>query len=113
MCSSDLADAPAVIDDLAADDVMRASRDPKGPVFVPRDETADIAPVSGLWIPVLLGFGLLGASVAALWHGARALLGDWGPMLALAGAITGALMIVFALYLAAAGRLSDDDNTSP
>ena len=101
-------DAPAdvVIDDLAADDIMRDSRPPNGrlheDVAVP-----DVEPVAGLWIPILLGFALLGASIAALVLDARALLGEWGPLLALAGAVTGALMVVYALYLLTAGRLRD------
>ena len=101
------ADVPVVIDSLAADDVLRDSRPAEGPVFQP-PARAEVERVSGLWIPVILGFALLGASVAALWFGARALLGEWGPVMALAGAISGALMIVFSLYLATAGRLRDD-----
>ena len=93
-----------VIDDLAADDVMRDSRSPQGPVYAADDIAPDVEPVTGIWIPVVLGFALLGASGAALWLGARALLGEWGPLLALAGLITGALMVLYSLYLATAGR---------
>lgn len=64
-------------------------------------------PAAGLWIPVLLGFALFGASVTGLFLGAEELLGAWGPILALSGAIVGALMIVFALYLITAGRLRE------
>jgi GH24 family phage-related lysozyme (muramidase)/uncharacterized membrane protein YeaQ/YmgE (transglycosylase-associated protein family) len=60
---------------------------------------------AGLWIPILLGFALLGASLMGLWLGAEDLLGEWGPIMALSGAIIGALMVVFSLYLITAGRL--------
>ena len=99
-----------VIDEIAADDILRASREPDGPVYVASDAADDpeVEFVGGLWIPVVLGFALLGASVAAMLAGARELLGSWGPFMALAGAIIGAIMIVFSLYLATAGALRDE-----
>ena len=105
-------DAPvAVIDEVKADDIIRASRPPAAPTredaMLRAEALEDDAPGHGLWIPIILGFALLGASVAALLVGAEALLGDWGAVLALVGAIAGALMVVFALYLIAAG----DDET--
>ena len=99
--------APLRIDNLAADDVLRDSRPAEGPVYVAPDAEQS-AGLSGLWIPVVLGFALLGASATALWRGAEALLGEWGPLMALAGAITGLLMVLFALYLATVGRMADE-----
>ena len=104
-------DPDVVIDEIEADDIIRASRPPVAPTreeaMARNGEAATIdadATSWGLLIPVVLGFALLGASVAALIKGAEALLGPWGPVLALVGAIAGALMVVFALYLIAAGE---------
>ncbi len=105
----------AIIDEVKADDIIRNSRAPAAPTREEAlklndsavvTEAADDEPGHGLWFPIILGFALLGASVVALLRGAEALLGEWGPILALVGAIAGALMVVFALYMIAGG---DDD----
>ena len=100
-------DTTLVIDDLAADDIMRDSRASTARMSAAEVEP-DIKPVSGIWIPTVLGFAVFGASVAALVLGARELLGASGPVLALAGVIVGALMILYSLYLATAGRMESD-----
>lgn len=54
----------------------------------------------GLWIPVLLGFILLGASGGSLIKGAEALLGDWGPIIAFTGLVIGVGLILTGIYAA-------------
>jgi len=54
----------------------------------------------GLWIPVLLGFVLLGASAGSLIKGAEALLGDWGPIIAFTGLVIGVGLILTGIYAA-------------
>jgi len=54
----------------------------------------------GLWIPVLLGFILLGASGGSLIKGAEALLGDWGPIIAYTGLVIGVGLILTGIYAA-------------
>ncbi len=54
----------------------------------------------GLWIPVLLGFILLGASGATLMKGAEALLGAWGPIIAFTGLVIGIGLILTGIYAA-------------
>jgi len=54
----------------------------------------------GLWIPVLLGFILLGASGATLLKGAEALLGQWGPIIAFTGLVIGVGLILTGIYAA-------------
>jgi len=54
----------------------------------------------GLWIPVLLGFILLGASGATLLKGAEALLGTWGPIIAFTGLVIGVGLILTGIYAA-------------
>lgn len=54
----------------------------------------------GLWIPVLLGFILLGASGATLIKGAEALLGAWGPIIAFTGLVIGVGLILTGIYAA-------------
>lgn len=108
-----------VIDELTQDDAFRARHDgsrvrtdsaakyiqslpPRTAVEAP--EPARFG--AGLWIPVLLGFLLLGASGAVWLRGAEALLGDWGPVLAIFGLITGVGLILAGVYAALRMNLS-------
>lgn len=108
-----------VIDDLAADDVIRASRDPENPVFDPEGDPVENAmrylerqasekqakeSNGGMWIPIALGALLFGASAVLIGRGATQLLSTWGPTAVTAAAITGGLTLLFALYAFARGR---------
>ncbi|MGJ8559125.1 MAG: lysozyme [Litorimonas sp.] len=108
-----------VIDDLAADDVIRASRDPENPVFDPEGDPVENAmrylerqasekkakkSNGGMWIPMALGALLFGASAVLIGRGATQMLSAWGPTAVTAAAITGGLTVLFALYAAARGR---------
>ena len=67
------------------------------------DETPDVESktgAAGLWIPVILGFLLLGPSVAAYFKGAEQLIGEWGPTLVFAGAVIGLFLITMGIYAA-------------
>lgn len=112
-------DGVIVIDNLAADDVMRSSQDaadadaPDGdPVenamryLESRAEEQPARKGGGLWIPLIIGAGLVGASGVLIGRGATELLSDWGPTAATSAAITGALMVLFAIYAAARGRFA-------
>lgn len=108
-----------VIDDLAADDVIRASRDPENPVFDPEGDPVENAmrylerqasekqakkSNGGMWIPIALGATLVGASAVLIGRGATQMLSAWGPTAVTAAAITGGLMVLFAIYAAARAR---------
>jgi GH24 family phage-related lysozyme (muramidase) len=106
----------AVIDELAQDDAMRRGRQDSAAKYIlntsPEDrareslelETPKPSGGAGLFIPVVLGFILLGASLAALLRGAEALMGQWGELLAFVGLVLGTAMILAGIY--AALRLS-------
>jgi len=93
----------AVIDELAQDDAFRVRTDsaakyiqthPPGfaiPEATPRNGL-------GLWIPVLIGFVLLGAAAGTLARGAEALLGVWGPIIAFTGVVIGIGLILTGIY---------------
>lgn len=104
--------ADILIDELEADDRLRGqykptlddAQDPNGEEMMdvfsfPQDDDVEGDPATGLWIPILVGFALLGASIAAGLRGAQSLMGDWGPIAVVAGIITGTLMIAFSIYI--------------
>ena len=109
-----------LIDNLAEDDVIRASRDPENMIFDPEgdpvenaarylerraEEQADAKPTGGgFWIPLVIGSLLLGASFVLMGRGATQLLSTWGPTAVIAAAITGGLMMLFAVYAFMRGR---------
>lgn len=109
-----------VIDNLAADDVMRASRDPEEtgePEGDPvenamryleskKEEDKVRKGGGGLWIPLVIGAGMVGASGFLIGQGATELLNTWGPTAAATGAITGGLMVLFAIYAVMRGRFA-------
>lgn len=117
--ASDETSGMMVIDDLAADDVIRASRDPENPIFDPEGDPVENAmrylerqasekqakkSNGGMWIPIALGATLVGASAVLIGRGATQMLSAWGPTAVTAAAITGGLMVLFAIYAAARAR---------
>ena len=102
-----------VIDELAQDDATRTKLDVTSPrsdsaakyvqQITSPDETPDVESktgAAGLWIPVILGFLLLGPSVAAYFKGPEQLIGEWGPTLVFAGAVIGLFLITMGIYAA-------------
>lgn len=104
-----------VIDALAEDDAFRvklesehvrtdsAARYIQHSTATPTAQIVD-APVksgaAGLWIPVILGFLLLGCSGALLKRGAEAIFGQWGPILVFSGIVIGVCLILMGVYAA-------------
>lgn len=94
-----------VIDELAQDDAFRIRTD-SAAKYIETDAQDIIysAPETssglGLWIPVLLGFILLGAAGGTLIRGAENLLGEWGPIIAFTGFIIGIGLILAGIYAA-------------
>lgn len=108
-----------VIDDLAADDVLRASREPENPIYDPEGDPVENAmrylerqaseqkakkSNGGMWIPIALGAALVGASAVLIGRGATSMLSAWGPTAVTAAAITGGVTVLFAIYAVARGR---------
>jgi len=92
-----------VIDELAQDDAFRARTDSAAKYIDMR--APDILPAVAekqtaleLWIPVLLGFVLLGAAGGTLIRGAETLLGTWGPIIAFMGLVIGIGLILAGIY---------------
>lgn len=109
----DVKEPDLVIDELAQDDATRTKLDVTSPrtdsaaKYVQHINEVDaIEPIdaktgaAGLWIPVILGFLLLGPSVAAYFKGAENLLGEAGPSLVFAGAVIGLFLILMGIYAA-------------
>jgi hypothetical protein len=114
-------DGLILIDDLAADDAIRATFEPEIRVFDPDGDPAENAarylerrpskPGAqkiglGLWIPIALGATLVGASAVFIGRGASQLITSWGPTAVTAAAITGGLMLLFTLYAMARIRFA-------
>lgn len=92
-----------VIDELAQDDAFRVRTDSAAKYI--ETDASDIVlnpPMErgawGLWIPVLLGFVLLGAAGGTLIRGAEILLGEWGPIIAFTGFVIGIALILSGIY---------------
>jgi len=64
---------------------------------------------AGLWIPVILGFLLIGAGGAAWLRGAEKLLGEWGPVLAFSGLVIGICLVLMGVYAAVRMNLVNRD----
>lgn len=104
-----------VIDELAQDDAFRVRNDSAAKYIQSRRETPP-APVAqsvptesglGLWIPVILGFVLVGLAGGTMMSGAEALLGDWGPIIAFTGFVIGLSLIMAGVYAALRMNLRD------
>lgn len=94
-----------IIDELAQDDAIRARTDSAAKYI--ETSRPDVAPPVvkkssnlGLWIPVVLGFLLLGAAAGTMIRGAEALLGAWGPIIAFTGLVIGIGLILTGIYAA-------------
>lgn len=92
-----------VIDELAQDDAFRARTDSAAKYIETNVSDTILHPPQqpsalGLWIPVLLGFVLLGAAGGTLIRGAEALLGEWGPIIAFTGFVIGIGLILTGIY---------------
>lgn len=91
-----------IIDNLLEDDAMRQRSDSAAryietnPVTYADDEQGN----TGFWMIMLTGFILLGTSIAASLRGAEEIIGQWGPLLVLAGLMIGGLMVLGAAYYA-------------
>lgn len=91
-----------IIDNLLEDDAMRQRSDSaaryieSNPVEYEDQEEGSL----GFWMIMLTGFILLGASIAASLRGAEDIMGQWGPILVLAGLMIGGLMVLGAAYYA-------------
>jgi len=95
----------AVIDELAQDDAVRVRTDSAAKyIETHRPEVIPAATPKksglGLWIPVLIGFMLLGAAAGTMIKGAEALLGAWGPIIAFTGLVIGIGLILAGIYAA-------------
>ncbi len=92
-----------VIDELAQDDAFRAKSDSAAKYI--QNYTPDI-PVEtderslglGLWIPITLGFVILGAAAGLMVRGSKALLGPWGPIIGFTGTVIGFGLILTGIY---------------
>lgn len=92
--------ADLVIDNLAEDDAMRLHGDSPDP-FASREMPKPVEKTSsalGLWAIMVLGLILLILAALTHYQGSERLLGEWGPLMVLAGALIGALMILGGLY---------------
>ena len=95
----------AVIDELAQDDAFRARTDSAAKYIETHPPETVLAETKeknglGLWIPVMLGFILLGAAAGIMIRGAEALLGAWGPIMAFTGLVIGIGLILAGIYAA-------------
>ncbi len=101
-----------VIDELAQDDAFRVRTDsaakyiqsstPVLPTVVEQKESG-----LGLWIPVILGFLLVGPAAAIMLRGSEALLGSWGPIIVFTALVIGAGLILAGVYAALRMNLRD------
>ena len=91
-----------VIDNLKQDDAIRVRSDDSASKYIEIDDTVTETGGTNLpyWVMIVFGAVLLGSSVAAYSKGAVALLGDDGPLIAIAGALIGSMMLLGALYYA-------------
>ncbi|MGB3457540.1 MAG: lysozyme [Litorimonas sp.] len=120
-CDMQTDDSTVVIDNLEADDMLRANGDPDTKIFSPEADPeesardyierqkageAETSGGGGIWIPIAFGALLLGASAALMGQGATRLLSSWGPTAVVAAAITGGLTLLFAFYAFMRGRFA-------
>ena len=92
-----------VIDELAADDAMRPRTDSAAKyieTYAPETNALKPLPINplGLLIPLFLGFILFGLAGGTMVRGSQALLGDWGPIIAVTGFVIGTALIIASIY---------------
>ena len=92
-----------VIDELAQDDAFRIRTDSAAkyieqtqPAIVETDAKSQSG--LGLWIPVLLGFILVGLAGGTLMSGSENIFGDWGSIIAFTGFVIGLGLILAGVY---------------
>jgi GH24 family phage-related lysozyme (muramidase) len=111
--AKNLRNSVMVIDELAQDDAFRVRNDSAGKYIQSRREVPPApspVPTSselGLWIPVIIGFVLVGLAGGTMISGAEGLLGDWGPIIAFTGFVIGLSLIMMGVYAALRMNLRD------
>ena len=91
-------------DELAPEEAVRPRMDsaakyietsaPQIGILEPKRKTRHL----GLWIPVILGFILLGVASGTMIRGSEALLGAWGPIIAFTGFVIGTGLIIAGIF---------------
>ena len=95
-----------VIDELAQDDAFRVRADSAAkyiqstPPVLTTPATIPQEGGKGLWIPVILGFLLVGLAAGTMIRGAEVLLGQWGEIIVFSGLIIGGGLILAGIYAA-------------
>jgi len=93
----------AVIDELAQDDAFRQRTD-SAAKYIETTTPTDLesAPTkkgsAGLWIPIVLGFILIGIAGGAMIRGSELLFGQWGPIITFTGFVIGSGLILSGVY---------------
>jgi len=111
---SDLDEAPPikVIDELAQDDAFRVRTDSAAKYIeqtepvIPEELELKNQSTLGLWIPILLGFILVGLAGGAMVGNAQNLIGEWGPIITFSGLVIGVGLIVTGIYASLRMNLS-------
>ncbi len=99
--TSDEKPADIVIDEMAADDAIRESRDSASKYIEITEPMLRNNKVGwGYWLTLLVGFAILGASIAAILRGVEGWLQGWGPLVAFSGLIVGGVLVLAALIYA-------------
>jgi len=95
--------AVPVIDELAQDDAMRVRTD-SAAKYIETSEPMEAAPVeakqagSGLWIPIVIGFVIVGLAGGAMIKGSEVILGQWGPIITFSGFVIGIGLILVGVF---------------
>ena len=92
-----------VIDELARDDAYRMRTDSAAKyIETTTPAQTDVLRAEqnnfGVWVLVILGFLLVGLAGGAMMSGSKALLGDWGPIIAFTGFVIGIGLILAGIY---------------
>ena len=102
----------SVIDELAQDDAIRVRTD-SAAKYIETSDRADLdlpqkdPRALGLWIPVVLGFILVGLASGTMIKGSEQVLGEWGPISAFTGFVIGLGLILTGVYAALRMNLRD------
>jgi len=95
--------AVPVIDELAQDDAMRVRTD-SAAKYIETSEPMEAEPVeakqagSGLWIPIVIGFVIVGLAGGAMIKGSEVILGQWGPIITFSGFVIGIGLILVGVF---------------
>jgi len=101
----------AVIDELAQDDAVRMRTDSAAKYIettqpVNLESELDKKSDLGLWIPILLGFIMVGLAGGSMMSGSEHLLGQWGAIIVFTSFVIGLGLILAAVYAALRMNLS-------